>query len=288
MEQYLNQFLDSLATDKGYSANTVSAYLNDLTQFVEYLRNQTSRSTLEPTLCTAPIVNAYVVDMESRQYASATIARKLAAIKSFFHYLQAQNVVLMDPTIGLDIPRIAKRLPHALAQNEIERLLAAPGHSVGPKALRDKAILELLYATGLRVTELVMLQVDDLDLENSLVICRGKNDRQRSIPIQSETTVNALKDYLLRARPGLAKESEQTALFLNHRGEKLTRQGLWLIIKACAELANITAEVTPHTLRHSFAKHLLDNGAEIRQLQELLGHANLSTTLVYEQPDNDQ
>jgi len=283
MEQYLNHFLDSLAADKGYSDNTVAAYLNDLTQLVEFLNDRLAGSELEPVRCTAPIVVEYVADMQHRQYASATIARKIAAIKSFFHYLRAQGVVTTDPTVGLEIPRIEKRLPQALTQPEVERLLAAPGQSIGPKALRDKAILELLYATGLRVTELVTLEIGDLDLDKSQVICRGKNGKHRNIPVQSETALAALKDYLLRSRPGLAKDSEQTALFLNHRGEKLTRQGLWLIIKAYAEAAGIAIEVTPHTLRHSFARHLLGSGTEIRQLQELLGHANLSTTLIYEQ-----
>lgn len=285
MEQYLNRFLDSLVADKGYSDNTVAAYLNDLTQFAEFLNTQSAEGVFEPVACTASLVNDYVGDMQHRHYASATIARKVAAIKSFFHFLRAQGVITADPTIGLEIPRIEKRLPQALTQDEVERLLAAPSQSVGPKALRDKALLELLYATGLRVTELVTLEIGDLDLDKGLVVCRGKNGKQRRIPIQSETALAALKDYLLRSRPGLAKDSSQPALFLNHRGEKLTRQGLWLIIKAYAEMANISVEVTPHTLRHSFAKHLLGNGTGLRQLQELLGHANLSTTLVYEQTE---
>jgi integrase/recombinase XerD len=285
MEQYLNRFLDSLAADKGYSDNTVAAYLNDLTQFLEFLEARLVNDQMEPARCTAALLNEFVADMQQRRYASATIARKIAAVKSFFHYLRAQGVIALDPTLGLEIPRIQKRVPQALSPVEVERLLAAPSQSIGPKALRDKAILELLYATGLRVTELVTLEISDIDLDKGLVICRGKNGKQRSIPVQSETARTALKDYLLRSRPGLAKDSAQAALFLNHRGEQLTRQGLWLIIKAYAEAAGIATEVTPHTLRHSFAKHLLGTGTEIRHLQELLGHANLSTTLIYEQTE---
>lgn len=283
MEQYLNPFLDSLTADKGYSDNTIAAYLCDLTQFVEFLNTRPAGGGLKPAACTMPLLNAYVVDMQQRHYASATIARKMAAIKSFFHFLRLQGAITIDPTVGLEMPRIEKRLPQALTQTEMERLLAAPGPSVGSKALRDKALLQLLYATGLRVTELVSLEIGDLDLDKGRVVCRGKNSKQRCIPIQSETALAALKDYLLQSRPALAKDSCQPALFLNHRGEKLTRQGLWLIIKAYAAAAGILGDVTPHTLRHSFARHLLENGTALRQLQELLGHANLSTTLVYAQ-----
>ncbi len=283
MEQHLTRFLDSLTVSKGYSDNTVAAYLNDLTQFGEFLQARPNGGLLDPTGCTGIVLREYLADMTQRGYASATIARKVAAVKSFFHFLMSQGAVTADPTVGLETPKIEKRMPRILTRDEVERLLNAPGQTIGPKALRDRALLELLYATGMRVTELVMLEVGDLDLDKGAVACRGKNGRQRLIPVKSETALAAIKDYLLRSRPGLAKESGQTALFLNHRGEKLTRQGLWLIIKAYAESAGISAEVTPHTLRHSFAKHLLGSGTELRQLQELLGHANLSTTLIYDQ-----
>jgi integrase/recombinase XerD len=287
MEQYLTRFLDSLAISKGYSDNTVAAYLNDLTQFGGFLQERPDGVALDPTGCTAYILREYLSELDRKGYASATIARKVAAVKSFFHFLMAQGAVTTDPTVGLETPKIEKRMPRILTRDEVEKLLNVPGQTIGPKALRDRALLELLYATGMRVTELVMLDVDDLDTDKGTVTCRGKNGKQRVIPIKSETTLTALKDYLLRSRPGLAKESGQAALFLNHRGEKLTRQGLWLIIKAYAEAAGISAEVTPHTLRHSFAKHLLGDGTELRQLQELLGHANLSTTLIYDQIEKE-
>lgn len=287
MEQYLNRFLDSLAGEKGYSDNTIAAYLNDLTQFVEFLRTYPGGPVLEPAECSSKVLRDYLADLQQRGYASSTVARKVAAVKSFFHFLAAQGVVVADPTVGLVSPRIEKRLPRILSHEEVERLLAVPAQSIGPKALRDRALLELLYATGMRVTELVTLEVDDIDLDKGIVLCRGRNGKQRAIPLQSESALTALKEYLLRSRPGLAKEPDQRALFLNHRGEKLTRQGLWLIIKSYAEAAGISAEVTPHTLRHSFAKHLLSRGAELRQLQELLGHANLSTTLIYGQIEKE-
>jgi integrase/recombinase XerD len=283
MEQYLNRFLDLLSAEKGYSDNTIAAYLNDLTQFVTFLRARPEGAALEPGECTPKVLRDYLTDLQQRSYASATVARKVAAVKSFFHFLTAQGAVVSDPTVGLESPKIEKRLPRILSPEEVVRLLAAPSQAIGPKALRDRALLELLYATGMRVTELVTLQVSDLDLDKGTVNCRGKSGKARVIPVHSESALTALKEYLLRSRPGLAKEASQPALFLNHRGEKLTRQGLWLIIKSYAESSGISAEVTPHTLRHSFAKHLLSNGAELRQLQELLGHANLSTTLIYDQ-----
>ncbi|HKZ69721.1 MAG TPA: site-specific tyrosine recombinase/integron integrase [Anaerolineales bacterium] len=287
MEQYLNRFLDSLAGEKGYSDNTIAAYLNDLTQFVDYLRRRAAGAVLEPADCSAKVLRDYLADLHQRGYASSTVARKVAAVKSFFHFLTAQRAVVSDPTIGLQSPKIEKRPPRILSLGEVEKLLAAPAQSIGPKALRDRALLELLYATGMRVTEVVTLAMGDVDLDKGLVICRAKNGKERTIPIQSESAATAIKEYVLRSRPGLAKEQDQPALFLNHRGEQLTRQGLWLIIKSYAESAGIAAEVTPHTLRHSFAKHLLGKGAELRQLQELLGHANLSTTLIYGQPEKE-
>ncbi len=284
MDQNLNRFLETLAAGKGYSDNTIAAYLNDLTQFVEFLRARPTGPVLTPRDCTPELLKDYLTDLQGRGYASATIARKVAAVKSFFHFLISQGVIASDPTRGLESPRIEKRVPRSLTREEVDRLLAAPAQINGPKALRDRALLEILYATGMRVTEIVTLEVGDLDLDKGNIICRGK-DKQRTIPIRNETALVALKEYLLRSRPGLVKEPNDPALFLNHRGQKLTRQGLWLIIKAHANAAGISAGVTPHTLRHSFAKHLLGTGENMHRLQELLGHANLSTTLIYAQTE---
>lgn len=283
MEQYLNRFLGMLAGEKGYSDNTIAAYRNDLTQFVEYLHARPAEPVLSPADCAPVVLLDFLAELQRRGYASSTVARKIAAVKSFFHFLTAQGVVAADPTVGLESPKIQKHAPSILSLEEVERLLLMPAQGTGPKALRDRALLELLYATGMRVTEAVTLEVSDVDLGKGVVTCRSKNGRERLIPIQSETALTAVKEYLLRSRPGLLKEPDQKALFLNHRGEKLTRQGLWLIIKSYADAAGIAADVTPHTLRHSFAKHLLAQGEDMRRLQELLGHANLSTTLVYAQ-----
>lgn len=288
MEQYLNRFLESLAAEKGYSDNTVAAYLNDLTQLLQFLSKRPTGAVTAPGNCTPAVLQEYLADLQQRGYASSTVARKVAATKSFFHFLATQGLVPADPTMGLESPKIEKHLPRGLTRDEIERLLAAPVASNSPKALRDRALLELLYATGMRVTEAVMLDVGDVDMDHNHINCRGRSGKQRQIPVAADTVMTALKDYLLRSRPGLIKEPGEVALFLNHRGKRLTRQGLWLIIKSYAGAAGITADVTPHTLRHSFAQHLLGTGGDMHRLQELLGHANLSTTMVYAQTEKSE
>lgn len=282
MEQYLQQFLSTLSTEKGYSDNTIAAYRNDLSQFSHFIQEQRGGLT-DPGEVTPQLVQAYVekIQQPNGGYAPSTVARKIAAVKSFFHFLAEQNLIAKDPALSLTSPKIKKSVPKTLTREEIERLLTAPRQSAGPKALRDSALLEVLCATGMRVTEVVNLRVDDVDWEQGEVICRGKGERQRRIPLGPARA--SLAEYVQTARPALADDHSPPILFLNHRGKKLTRQGVWLIIKEAAEAAGITAEVTPHTLRHSFAKYLVGSGADLRRVQELLGHANLSTTQVYRQ-----
>ena len=284
MEQYLAQFLSALAEEKQYSDNTISAYRNDLGQFLEFVHSRTI-SPIEPGAVGRDIVEAYVEDLEGRptSYAPSTVARKIAAVKSFFHYLLERRVIPADPASKLHSPKVQKSLPKTLSSAEMERLLAAPGRGSGPKALRDRALLELLYATGMRVTELVNIRSEDVDWEQREVVCHSKGERRRSIPLGS--ALAPLTQYWQQARPSLAREDSPSALFLNHRGKKLTRQGVWLILKETAEAAGIGPEVTPHTLRHSFARNMLGQGQDLRRVQELLGHANLSTTQVYRQTE---
>lgn len=283
MEPFLTEFLQALGSQKGYSENTVVAYKNDLTQFGEYVHSQQG-GAFDPGSITASLVGGYPDYLQSHNggYAPSTVARKIAAVKSFFHYLSDRQLVTTDPASRLNSPRIKKSIPRTLTQGELEQLLAAPRRGFGPKALRDAALLELLAATGLRVTEVVNLRQDDIDWERGEVLCRGKADRNRHVPLGSAR--QSLETYLKQARPELAGEGSGDALFLNHRGKKLTRQGVWLIIKEAADSAAIATEVTPHTLRHSFARYLVGSGADLRRVQELLGHANLSTTQVYRQP----
>lgn len=283
MFDFLNRFLTNLEADPQYSANTTIAYQNDLNQFEKYLHTRDGLMLQHPAEITSDVLQGFITHLQERGYASSTVARKLAAVKSFFHYLVQENVIASAPTANIATPRFKKPPPRVLSEEQVERLLNAPGTGPGSKSTRDRALLELLYATGMRVTEIVSLSVHDLDLEAGRVRCLGSNQRERVMPIHSERARQVLRDYVIRVRPTLIKQPGQEALFLNHRGQPLTRQGLWLIIKSYAGQAGVAGEVTPHTLRHSFAHHTLQQGEDIRRLQHLLGHANLSTTQVYAQ-----
>jgi integrase/recombinase XerD len=287
MDQHLTQFLSTLAVEKRYSDNTISAYKNDLGQFWEYLKGRQG-SALEPGMVNPEMVEAYVADLQQGDhvYAPSTVARKIAAVKSFFSSLVEQGVVTNDPAARLNSPKVKKHIPKTLSQSDMERLLAAPARTGGSKALRDRALLELLYATGMRVTEVVNLRLEDVDWETVSVNCPGKADRRRRIPLS--TALQPLQEYLERGRPNFSRDDSPAMLFLNHRGQKLTRQGVWLILKESAEAAGLDGDVTPHTLRHSFAKHKLGQGEDLRRVQELLGHANLSTTQVYRQVEAEE
>ncbi len=284
MQTQVEEFLDYLATEKGYSGNTLAAYRNDLTQFTQHVINQGAAAGWDQ-VSQAQIVD-YILHMKELEYASSTVARKVAAIKSYFHYLRDEGVIQNDPTLTLESPKVKKHLPKAISEEDVERLLAEPTKSDSPKALRDSALLEVLYATGMRVTELVSLNVQDVDLEAGTIYCIGKGDRERVVPIYDHAGM-ILGRYLVEGRPNLARNKDEHALFLNHRGERLTRQGLWLIIKHYVDAIGIESEVTPHTLRHSFATHMLHGGAKLRDVQKLLGHANISTTQVYTQVTRD-
>jgi integrase/recombinase XerD len=287
MKEKVQSFLKFLETEKGYAENTIAAYQNDLNQFYEYLQTDKEVEKLENwDEVKKETVVSYIERLKtSGEYASSTVARKVAAIKSFFHFLVAENSITDDPTFALDSPKVKKRLPKAMTPGEIERLLQAPAKESGTKALRDLALLEMLYASGMRVTELVSLNVADLDLEDNggqvRVRSKRSNARDRVIPIPEETTLKVLKDYIKNGREQLLHDPEEPALFLNNRGQRLTRQGLWLIIKHYVEEVGISTEVTPHTLRHSFAAHKLSQGKSLQDIQKLLGHANISTTQVY-------
>jgi integrase/recombinase XerD len=281
MQNKIEEFLNYLAVEKGYSENTLAAYRNDLSQFTSYLHGTPRLDTW--TQVSKGALIEYILHLKGdREYTSATVARKIAAIKSFFHFLVATGQAAEDPTEELDSPKVSKRLPRTLSRDEIETLLAAPGEGDSHKALRDRALLELLYATGMRVSEIVSLDQADIDLSTNTVRVGGRDGKQRIIPI-APRAAQALQDYVDRGRPVFAKGTTATAFFLNPRGSQLTRQGLWLIIKKYVDTAGIEAEVTPHTLRHSFATHLLDKGADLRNVQELLGHSNISTTQIYTQ-----
>ncbi len=281
MEAQLDAFLSSLRQEHSYSQNTIAAYRNDLGQFHRFLKKRPEIGAWAEV--SEQVVASYVAVLNSKSYAASSVARKVAALKSFFHYLFAHNLIAADPTSNIESPKVEKRLPQTLSVAEVDKLLAAPTRRNTAKGLRDSALLALLYATGMRVTELVTLQLGDLDLGGSILRCVTKDGTEaRELPFDSRTRL-ILKNYLDKGRPHLLKSKEETALFLNHRGQRLTRQGLWLIIKTYARQAQLETPVTPHTLRHSFAAHRLRSGTNLQEIQELLGHANISTTQIYTQ-----
>jgi integrase/recombinase XerD len=281
MQEKIQNFLIFLDTEKGYADNTIAAYRNDLTQFSRYIEEQDKQSAWVDV--DRDTIISYVLNLKEREYTSSTVARKVAAIKSFFHYLMAEKVITDDPTATLDSPKVKKRLPKAISRDDIEQLLAAPAKGASAKSQRDHALLELLYASGMRVTELVSLDVSDVNLASGSVRVLSKKaaSRERIIPV-GDRALEALRTYLNKGRMQLVRDPEERALFLNHRGQRLTRQGLWLIIKHYVDEVGISEDVTPHTLRHSFAAHKLSQGKSLHDIQKLLGHANISTTQVYQ------
>jgi len=284
MDDGIASFLSALSVEKGSPNNTLDAYRNDLSQFAAFVREQTAQSDGPQTgweVVDRSLLLNYLVNLKERSYAPATMARKVAAVKSFFNFLVAEGKLGKNPAEGITGPKVGKSLPRAITVAEVEKLLEQPDKRSTPEGKRDKAMLELLYATGMRVTELVSLDVRDVNLRAGFVRCFGKGSKERIIPIHSKA-IRAVKSYLDDVRTRLLGAAGETALFLNRRGQRLTRQGFWLILKGYTKKAGIQADITPHVLRHSIATHLLHSGKmNLRELQELLGHANISTTQVY-------
>lgn len=284
MYNRVEAFLEYLRNEENYSENTIGAYRNDLSQFVSFVA--TTDVVRWDAIRRETIVN-FLFHLRDREYASSTVARKMAAVKSFFHHLVQVGEIHDDPTATVDSPKVKKYAPKALTMEEVMNLLAEPAKDRTAKGIRDRAMMELLYATGLRVSELVGLQMGDVNLASATLRCRGPRKSERILPI-APRALEALRIYLDRGRLQLVRDPSEQTLFLNMRGGRLTRQGLWLIIRYYVEQAGITSQVTPHTLRHSFAMHQLREGAELSEVQELLGHANISTTQVYAQAQHQR
>ncbi len=280
MRKALEEFLNFLAVEKGASANTIAAYRNDLQQLADFIGTHPSKNGWQAL--NRSMIQDFILDLKQRGYSETSVARKVAAVRSFFAFLSAEGAIQANPTEGLSSPRVGKTLPKAISPNEVDELLEQPSRRSTPEAKRDRAMLELLYATGMRVTELVSLDLANLNLDprSPYVRCMGKGAKERTIPIHDQA-VEALVAYLEEGRPFLVRNRDEQALFVNRRGERLTRQGFWLILKGYAKAANLSSDVTPHTLRHSFATHMLRGGMPLRNVQEMLGHANISTTQVY-------
>lgn len=291
METSLQAFLDHLTVERGASLNTVAAYRNDLSQMLEYFTKPTlnvARVT-EWSSVTKELLRDHITSLHDRGYSSTTVARKIASIKAFFSFLVEEDEIVQDPSEQISPPKTGRSLPKALSESDLERLLDAPSQSNTPEAIRDAAMLETLYAAGLRVSELINLSERDVNLTDGWVRCLGKGAKERIVPLH-QVAVRKLIRYIEEARPKLlssTKEREKT-LFLNRRGEPFSRQGLWLILKEYGKSASLHTPVTPHMLRHSFATHLLNHGASLRYVQELLGHTSISTTQAYTHLTSDR
>jgi integrase/recombinase XerD len=286
MDDCIAQFLNFLAVEKNASNNTIAAYRNDLAQFQKFAGNDASKPWAS---IRGEAIMGFVQDMRDREYKDANVARKVAAVKSFFGFLAAEGLVENDPTEQLKSPQVGKSLPRALTVREVDELLEQPARRNTPEARRDKAMLELLYATGLRVTELVSLDVSDIALGGVPVAvrCMGTGGREGVLP-PHQRPVDELRQYIFHVRPRLVRNRREPALFVNRRGERLTRQGFWLILKNYAREAHLDKAITPHTLRHTYATHMLSGGMPLRNVQDALGHASISTTQIYTHLTDDQ
>jgi integrase/recombinase XerD len=282
MKESVDSFLNYMTVERGVSPNTLAAYRNDLYQLLEYLRtdNGFSGNGAGWEHVSDQVLSSYMLKLHDLGYSDTTRARKVASARSLFGFLADEGIVTTDPTKNLSSPRIGRSLPEALSVDDVGKLLMAASNGDRPEGKRDLAMLELIYATGMRVSELMALEIDDIDLVQGSARCLGKGSKERVIPIHRKAA-DAVQRYLEQARPIFANGRSGTAVFLNQRGERLTRQGFWLILKGHAKQAGINGKITPHTLRHSFATHLLRGGAPLRHVQELLGHSSITTTQVY-------
>jgi len=277
MKELVYQYIGYLEQGRQLANNTLQSYKRDIEQYILYL-NDINLNSIKITNKTT-IIN-YLLHLQKKGRATSTISRNLASIRSFYHYLHANEIIENNPTLELESPKVEKKLPQILSTQEVELLLEQP-KCIDLKGYRDKAMLELLYATGIRVSELINLNCNDINYELSFIKC-SNGIKERVIPIGS-LAIKALQDYLLKARKNMLKNNQEVALFININGKRLTRQGFWKIIKQYKNQAKISKDITPHTLRHSFAAHLLENGADLRSIQEMLGHSDISSTQVYAQ-----
>ena len=276
MEKQLNTFFEFLENEKKVSLNTLQSYKRDLKQFEKYIEE----SAEDYSKLTEEGIKKYIEHMQEIGKKPSTISRGLASIRSFYQYETKTRSVEKDPTEGIQSPKIEKRVPSVLTSNEVALLLEQP-KNIDLKGIRDKAMLEFAYATGMRVTEIISLNVSDVNLETGYVTCKS-GKKERTVPV-GNMSLKALKEYILKARNTMIRDENEKALFVNVNGQRLTRQGFWKIIKYYKEQAHITKEITPHVLRHSFATHLLQNGADLKSIQTMLGHSDILSTQIYMQ-----
>jgi len=272
----LDQFLHYLTVEKGLAKKTLEAYSHDLNRFLNYLQEKGIEDVLRVSKLD---VRAFLLTLRAKKLSNKTVVRNLVAIRTFFRFLTQEGKLESNPVDDLESPRLAKTLPEILSLHEVEQLLETPKPQT-PLGIRDRTMLEMLYATGMRVSELVSLQMNQLNLEGGYVLLFGKGSKERGVPVGTEA-IKWVSHYLKGARQKLSKGKETPFLFLNRSGRKMSRQVFWKSIKAYGRKAGIRKKITPHLLRHSFASHLLARGADLRSVQMLLGHADISTTQIY-------
>lgn len=282
MNTYVEEYTSFMTNVRHKSTNTVESYRRDVTQYITYL-NDSGINDL--SLTTKTTVLSYLLLLQKKGKATSTVSRTLASLRSFYLFMLQNGTVETNPTANLEAPHVEKKMPQILSGREVEKLLEQPERTDN-KGRRDKAMLELLYATGIRVSELINLDVNDVNIPMSFIRCRG-GKKERIIPMGNKSK-EALSDYINNAREYMLKDADETALFVNCSGMRLSRQGFWKLIKHYQRLAGIKTEITPHTLRHSFASHLLENGADLRSIQEMMGHADISSTQVYSRMMNSK
>jgi len=272
----LDTFYNYMLIERGLSKNTIESYGRDITKFLNFIYNSISKSLTE---CVNKDLVLFLSDLKEKNYSSKSIARNVSSIKSFYRFLHNENIIKNNPFIEIKTPRTEKRLPEVLNEDEVDLVLNTPDVNFN-SGLRDKALFEVLYATGLRVTELISLTVNNVNLEAGFLIVMGKGSKERIVPM-GEEAVSWIRRYFSDSRPNFLKNTISDFLFLNRYGKPLSRQGLWKIIKKYCLIAGITKNVSPHTFRHSFASHLLGGGADLRSVQTMLGHSDISTTQIY-------
>lgn len=283
MKEIIEEFLSYLSVEKGMASNTLSSYRSDLSKFSEFLKSQKSGSVQDISRHT---IISFMLKERDRGLSSNSVSRELACLKSFFKFLIKENKIKEDPANIIESPKLWKKLPFALNLNEVEALLAAPNLRE-PMGIRDKACLELMYATGMRVSEIVYLKMDDVNMEVGFVKCFGKGSKERIVPFGRKAKESVVR-YLERARSVFLKKKVSNFLFLTRLGKSMSRQTFWKIIKRYAREAGIKKKITPHTLRHSFATHIMERGADLRVVQEMLGHSDISTTQIYTHISKDR
>ncbi len=275
MKCEIQEFISYLHNTKGTSHNTEVSYERDLRKLEQFLEEQGISETGQVT---PTILNAYLMELERKNFAPSSISRNVASIRAFFHYYCQKNGLRENPADVLKAPKIEKKMPGILTVDEVDLLLSQPKLNTA-KGIRDRAMLELLYATGIRVSELISLKVSDLNLRLGYLTCTG-GEKERAIPFGT-TAKKAVEEYLVEAREKLLAGKESELLFLNCSGKSMSRQGFWKVLKSYAASAGIQQDITPHTLRHSFAAHLVQNGADLKSVQEMMGHSDISTTQIY-------